>query len=130
MNAFATIEQYDARFPGRTVGDATLQTVLEDATLAVMTALDKAHVDYSDPTEDFADRLARVTVSVADRLVPRDYDVPVGVTQASMSAVGFSESYSYSQRYGTGKLLDSELDLLGIRYNGRIGWAQMGGRDD
>jgi hypothetical protein len=76
MNAFATIEQYDARFPGRTVGDATLQTVLEDATLAVMTALDKAHVDYSDPTEDFADRLARVAAQIVAR--------PDGATGASV----------------------------------------------
>lgn len=130
MKAFATKEQYDARFPGRTASDETLEVVLEDATLAVQTALDRAHVDYSEPTESFAERLARVTVSVADRLVPKDLDVPVGVTQTSMSAVGFSESFSYGPRYGTGKLLDSELDLLGIKHNGRAGWAQIGGRDD
>ena len=130
MEAFATKEQYDLRFPGRTVSDATLEVVLEDATLAVQSALDRAHIDYGSPSEAFAERLSRVTVSVADRLVPRDYDVPVGVTQTSMSAVGFSESFSYGPRYGTGKLMDSELDLLGIKHNGRVGWAQIGGSDD
>ena len=43
---------------------------LMDATLAIAAVLDKNHVDYSAPSEEFADRLMRVCRSVANRILP------------------------------------------------------------
>ena len=112
--AYATKAQYDARYPGRTVGDAMLDECLEDASTAIDVALEGAGIDVSDVSEDMEDRMMRVCRSVANRMVPAGTDVPVGVTQASITAVGFTQSYSYGTTYGTPKLLKSELALLGI----------------
>lgn len=115
MQAFATIEQYDARFPGRTAADGTLMACLEDATAAITEAMSERGIDCSQADEGLADRLMRVCRSVANRILPQvQQDVPQGVTQASISAVGFTQSYSFGATYGTPRLLDSELDMLGI----------------
>lgn len=127
MEAFATKEQYDARYPGRTASDEVLTECLMDATLAIMAALDNAHVDYSDPSEDFAERLMRVCRSMANRLVPSGgTDVPVGVTQMGMTAGPYQRSFTFAQSYGIPKMLPSELSMLGIGAS-RIGWAPLGG---
>lgn len=130
MQPFASIEQYDARFPGRTATDETLTACLEDATAAIMTALDGRGVSYDDPSEAFADRLMRTCRSVANRILPQAVtDVPQGVTQASISAVGFAQSYSFGATYGTPKLLDSELDMLGIGGGSYVFAEPHGGND-
>ena len=128
MQTFATRDQYDARFPGRKFSDDVLDACLEDATVAIQNVLDRRGVDWRSPTEELSDRMMRTCRAVADRLAPKASDVPVGVTQASITAVGFSRSYSFGASYGTPKLLDSELDMLGLGRAG-IGWAQLGGRD-
>ena len=129
MTTYATIEQYDARFPGRTASDETLTACLEDATAAIDETLDERGVDPATMGETMADRCMRVCRSVANRLLPQGAsDMPQGVTQASITAVGFQQSYSFGLSYGTPKLLDSELDMLGFGRVG-VGWAQLGGKD-
>ena len=119
METFANTEQYDERFPGRTASDETLTACLEDATVAIIEALDERGIDASDADEALLDRCMRVCRSVANRLLPQGAsDMPQGVTQASITAVGFQQSYSFGLSYGTPKLLDSELDMLGF---GRVG---------
>ena len=113
MEAFATVEQYEARFGA--VSDRTmLVECLEDATAAVMAALDSAHVDYSEPDERLKCRLMRVTRSVANRIMPSGSEYAMGVTQVSTTAGPYTEQVSFTPAYGTPKLLPSELDLLGI----------------
>ena len=130
LQTFATIEQYDARFPGRTAADGTLTACLEDATAAIMTELDQRGIPYESPDEAFADRLMRTCRSVANRILPQAAsDVPQGVIQASISAVGFTQSYSYGTAYGTPKLLDSELSMLGIGGGTYVYAEPYGGRD-
>ena len=113
MTPFATVEQYVARF-GPVDNTEMLEACLLDATAAIMARLDKAHIDYSDPSEDFEYRLMSVCRSMANRIMPSGSDIPAGVTQASMTAVGFTESMSFTPSYGTPKPLPSELAMLGI----------------
>ena len=111
--AFATVEQYAARF-GEVADTAVLAECLDDASAAIRAALAPYGVDCSDVSEDFADRLMRVCRSVANRLMPSESAMPQGVTQASMTAVGFTQQYTFGTTYGTPKLLPSELKMLGI----------------
>lgn len=131
MQSFATIEQYDARFPGRTASNETLQACLDDASAAIANALESRGIAWDEPSEELEDRMMRACRSVASRILPQDesLDLPVGLTQATMGAGSYTRSYSFSGSYGTPKLLPSELDMLGIG-GGRVGWARLGGHDD
>jgi hypothetical protein len=116
MTPFATIAEYDVRFPGRTASDTTLAACLESATASIAEALDKAGIDWANPSESLSFRMMDVCRSVANRILPQEgtVDIPQGVTQTSITAVGFQQSYSFSPSYGVARLLPSELDLLGI----------------
>ena len=128
MQSFCTVEQYEARY-GEVIDESTLQECLEDCTAVICARLDRAGIDYSSPSEDYADRLMRVCRSMAYRIAPDESFVPPGVTQASMNAGGFSQSMTFSSYYGTPKILPSEMVLLGIPQS-RIGfWRLRGGED-
>ena len=132
MDPFCTVEQYQARF-GVVVDTGVLQECLSDASALICAKLDAAGIGYSAPSEDFADRLMRVCRSMASRMMPAsDADIPFGATQMGMTAGPYNRQYTFSGGgYGTPKLLDSELDLLGVRAaRGGVGWARMGGADD
>ena len=121
MDPFATVAQYDARFPGRTASNEVLEECLMDATMAIVKVLDRKGVSYADPDEQFAYRLMSVCRSVANRIMPSD--MPVGATQFSMTAGPYAQTTSYSPTYGLPKLLKSELDMLGF-LGGSIGFAR------
>lgn len=120
--AYATIEQYDARFPNRTVSDATLQACLNDASEAIEVELDSAGIDYSEPTEKFAARLASVCCSVASRILPTASDIPQGATNVSMTAGPYSQSFEMPTAYSAAALNKYERKLLGI--GGKLGFAR------
>lgn len=122
MQAFATIEQYDARYPNRVVADEVLEECLLSATATIMNALNSRGIDYENPDELMAFNLMDVCRSVANRIVPTESAYPQGITQASMSAVGFTEAYTFGSSYGVAKLLPGELKQLGI--SGAIGFAR------
>ena len=124
MDAFATIGDYTARF-GDVADTALLSECLDDASAAMRARLDAAGVDYSDPSDDYADRLMRVCRSVANRLMPSGDTLMQGATQVSTTAGPFSQQFTFGSPYGTAKLLPSELDLLGIG-GGGVGWATLG----
>lgn len=129
MEPFATREDYDARFGGRTASDTALDECLADATAAICAALDARHVDYSQPSAEFADRLMRVCRSVANRIMPTGSGIPAGVTQMSTTAGPYQQTFSMPTAYGLPKLVPSELAMLGLG-SSRVGWAPMGGCDD
>lgn len=129
MEAFATKEQYDARFPGREASDEMLGECLGDATEAICAVLDARGIDYSEPSEEFAARLMRVCRSVANRIMPSGSDIPMGATQVSTTAGPYQQTFSLPSAYSSPKLLPSELSMLGIG-GSRIGWARLGGGDD
>lgn len=123
--AYATVEQYEARF-GPVHDRAMLQECLEDCTAAINEELDKRHVDHDDPSEDFAYRLMSVCRSMANRVMPSDGgDIPVGATQASFTAGPYTQQYTLGATYGTPKPLPSELSMLGL--GARIGCGLIGG---
>lgn len=128
MEPFATVSDYTARF-GSVTDEGVLAECLGDATAAIAAALDSRGIDYSDPSEEFEDRLMRTCRSVANRLMPAGTDVPVGVTQSSITAGSYSQTMSYTPSYGVPKLLPSELSMLGIG-GGGIGWAPLGASND
>ena len=114
MEAFATVDDYVNRY-GVVEDDDILEECLKDASVAIRVALDKAGVSYENPSEDFADRLMRACRSVANRILPSNNDnYMAGVTQMSTTAGPYSQQYTFSGTYGTPKLVQSELDLLGI----------------
>ena len=129
MDAFATAKEYDARFPGREASDEMLEECLADATAAIAAVLDARNVDYSDPSDELADKLMRVCRSVANRIMPSGSDVPVGATQMSMTAGSYQQTFSMPAAYSSPKLIPSELAMLGLG-SSRVGWAPIGGRDD
>ena len=128
MDAFATIGQYEARF-GEVADEDVLAECLADASAAIRAAFAGRDVDLEDPGDELSDRLMRVCRSVANRIMPSGSDVPAGVTQMTETAGVYSQTMSYTPAYGTPKLLQSELDLLGIG-GARVGWARLGGHDD
>ena len=121
MQAFATIEQYDARYPNRVVADEVLEECLLSATATIMNALNSRGIDYENPDELMAFNLMDVCRSVANRIMPSD--MPMGATQFSMTAGPYTQTTSYSPTYGLPRLLKSELDMLGF-LGGSIGFAR------
>ena len=124
--SYATVAQYEARFG--TVSDTEmLQACLDDCTTAINVKLDNAGIDHASPSEDFATRLMMVCRSMANRVMPASpADVPVGVSQMSMSAGPYQQSWTYTSAYGTPKMLPSEMELLGIP-RARIGCGLIAG---
>ena len=112
--SYATVEQYQARF-GTVANTDMLQECLDDCTAVINQQLAAHDIDYSDPTEEYADILMRVCRSMANRVYPADNSgIPQGATSFSESAGVYSQSFNFSTTYGTPKLLPSELALLGI----------------
>ena len=129
--SYATVEQYVARY-GEVADADLLQECLDDCSAAIEAELDRRGVDYASPSESFADRLMRVCRSMANRVMPNEgsADIPVGATQASITAGPYNQQFTFATTYGTPKMLDSELRLLGIGGT-RIGFGALaGGADD
>lgn len=130
VTSYATVTQYETRY-GIVADTATLQECLDDCTAAINAELDRYGIDYSDPSEDYADRLMRACRSMAHRVMPSsdDADIPVGATQASFTAGPYSQQFTLAAAYGTPRVNADERILLGIP-RGRIGCGLIVGSDD
>lgn len=113
MAAFATVDQYTARF-GAVADEGVLQQCLDDASAVILATLEQHGIDYMDMGDEYADRLMRVCRSMANRIMPTDAEMPAGATQASMTGGPYSQSWTFSAPYGTPKMLASEMHLLGL----------------
>lgn len=113
MDAFATPEQYEARF-GAPPDEGVLRECLADCTLAIMAELDAHGIDYSDPDEALKARLASVCRSMASRVMPQTDGLPQGATALTESANGFSRSVQLVAGYSAPRMLDGEMRMLGI----------------
>ena len=113
MKAFASVEDYEARY-----GDADepeiLAEILMDATREIAAALDKANISYSDVSEDFAARLMQACRSMAYRAMGDDTDVPLGATQYSQGAGGYTKQFTFSNPYSELYISKAERRLLGL----------------
>ena len=129
--SYATIGQYELRY-GAVSDTRMLQECLDDCTTAINVELSRRGIDYSDPSEEFADRLMRACRSMANRVMPVEggADIPVGATHASFTAGPYNQQFTLRTAYGTPKVGDYEKLLLGIA-GGRIGCGRIsGGSDD
>ena len=111
MAAYATVSDVQARM-AHTMSEAEqaiCSTLLDDA--AVM-------IDSVAPTAE-ADAKKVVSCRMVIRGMPADdsgSQVPVGATQGSMSALGYSQSWTFGSSGGTGELYLGKTDrqLLGL----------------
>jgi hypothetical protein len=124
--AYATIEQYERRYG--VVADADmLDECLEECSAYIDEELDKRGIDHADPSETYAYRLMMACRSLAHRIMPAsgETDVPVGVTQMSLTTGPYNRQFTFGGGYGTPKLNDYERNLLGI--GARIGFGALAG---
>ena len=121
MTAFATTTQYRAKYD-TDLSDAVLTVWLDDATDIMAAEMDRAGVDYSTPSEDFAARLCRVCRDMVHRAIgdgsASAMSIPFGATQASMAAGGYSESFTMGNPYGDLYMKAVEKKQLGITSGG------------
>ena len=125
MTAFATTTQYRAKYD-TDLTDAVLTVWLADASDIMAAEMDRAGVDYSNPSEAFAARLCRVCRDMVRRAIgdgsKASFAIPYGSTQASMAAGGYSESFTIGNPYGDLYMKAAEKRELGI-YSGGFGVA-------
>ena len=129
--SYATVTDYQARY-GDVEDLVMLQECLDDCSAVIDAELDRRGIDYTSPSESFADRLMRACRSMANRVMPTEgsADIPVGATQASFTAGPYNQQFTLKTAYGTPKVGDYEKSLLGIA-GARIGCGRIsGGSDD
>lgn len=127
--SYASAEDYQARY-GEVEDVDLLQECLDDCSAVIDAELDRCGIDRADPSGSLADRMMRVCRSMANRVMPSGgADIPVGITQMSLTTGPYNRQYTFTGGYGTPKMLDSERRMLGI--GARIGFGALaGGRDD
>ena len=112
--SYATVNDVQARLlRDLSVDEQTVAaTLLEDAGVIIDTFNAYAPVD------------AKKVVScrmVIRALGTDDTDIPMGATQCSMSALGYSQSWTLSGGASVGELYLSKLDKQMLGYNNKIG---------
>ena len=112
--SYATVNDVQARLlRDLSVDEQTVaETLLEDAGVIIDTFNAYAPVD------------AKKVVScrmVIRALGTDDTDIPMGATQGSMSALGYSQSWTLSGGASVGELYLSKLDKQMLGYNNKIG---------
>ena len=121
MTAFASVAQYRLKY-GSDMSDAELEVWLGDASDIMAFEMDRAGVDYSAPSEEFATRLCRVCRDMVHRAIgdgsQANASIPFGATQASMSAGGYSESFTIGNPYGELFLKERERVAIGVGIGG------------
>ena len=129
--AFATVEQYLARYPDTTAPEQAIDALLEDATDAIEGELAPRGIDWEGAGEDFAAKLARVCCIVAHRAIPVGDGSPaaLGATQTTQTAGSYSFSASYSNGYGEVYLSKSDRIKLGIADGTYVYAEPFGGED-
>ena len=121
MEAFATTYDYRAKY-STDMDDDALEVWLADASDIMAVKMDRAGVDYSQPDSKFATRLMRICRDMVHRAIgdgsEASASIPYGVTQASMSAGGYSESFTIGNPYGDLYIKADELKALGVGSGG------------
>ena len=114
--AYATVADVEARM-GRELSaaeEAVCAVLLEDAAVLIDAAAPNAS----------ADAKKVVSCRMVIRVLPSDEggsQVPVGATQGSMSALGYSQSWTFGATGGTGELYLGKTDRQLLGLGNRIG---------
>ena len=128
MEAFCTTQQYIARY-GQVSDTGMLGECLLDATAQLTSALRSRGID---PADLDGDLLMQACRQMANRVMPSEdlpVDMPAGVTQFGMTGGPYSRQVSFSAPYGSVKVSEAELELLGLS-GPRIGWLPLAGDRD
>lgn len=126
--SYATTDEYQARY-GEVSDEDVLQECLDDCSAVIDAELERRGIDHADPSGSLADRMMRVCRSMANRVMPSGgADIPVGITQMSLTTGPYNRQYTFTGGYGTPKMLDSERRMLGI--GARIGFGALAGDGD
>ena len=123
--AFADVNDVEARWRPLTADEAQRADVLLGDASAMLAAL--VEVDPCSPTQ--GDILRSVCCSMVIRAMAATEADNLGVSQASMTAGPYTQSWTYSNSSGDMYLTRNEKRLLHIG-GGRVGWAPLGGRHD
>ena len=112
MCAFATAEDYEARY-GTVPEAARVAVLLEDAGVFLESELARSgkRVDGGDALQAAA--LKRISCRLAHDMLSASSDMS-GVSQESMTAGPFSNSWTFVNPTGAFKLLPSERRTLGV----------------
>lgn len=108
--AFADVSDLESRWRDLSAGEEARAAVLLDDASAMLETL--VEVDASD--EQQAAMLKIVCCNMVQRAMASTENDLFGVSQQSMAAVGFSQSYSYANPSGDMYLTKYEKRLLGI----------------
>lgn len=116
MDAFATVEEYRARYPDDDTDDGVLESVLLEATDLISAEMDEHDIDYSDPSESFTYRLMRICRTVAHRAIgsTSNPDVPFGAMEFSETNDFVNAATKFANPYGDLFLTEQERRSLGI----------------
>lgn len=111
-STFATVDQYEARY-GPVADRGRLAETLSDATRLIAAECAAVGIDTSAP--EMADALMQACRSVAARAMQAlDAGAPLGVTQFSQGAGGFSESWSMANPSAEVYLTKTDRAMLGL----------------
>ena len=111
--SYATLNDVQARLTRDLTPDeqSVCTTLLDDAGVII------------DAFNKDADAGVKLVVScrMVIRAIGADNDLPMGATQGSMSALGYSQSWTIGSGGGVGELYLSKLDKQMLGYGNRIG---------
>ena len=112
MAAYAEVTDIEARL-GRTF-DTTETAICNSLLLEAVDLIDAYNVNAT------ADAKKTVSIRVVSRAIgSSDVDVPIGATQGSMSALGYSQSWTQGNGASTGEVYLGKVEkkLLGVGDN-------------
>lgn len=112
MGAFATVEDYVERYPG-TVDIDRVETLLKDAGSFLESELRRSGKEVDDSDESQRNALVRISCRLVNSMMDVS-DGMSGVSQSSMTAGPFSNSWTFANPTGAFKLLQSERKTLGV----------------
>lgn len=72
-----------------------------------------------------ADNKKVVSIRMVQRALVIDADIPMGATQGSMSAMGYSQSWTYGSNSSAGELYLSKLEKQLLGLGNKIGCTSM-----
>lgn len=112
--SYATVDDVQARILRDLTSDerTVATTLLEDAGVIIDTFNANATTDSKKVVS------CRMVIRA---LGSEDSDIPMGATQGSMSALGYSQSWTLSGGASVGELYLSKLDKQLLGYNNQIG---------
>ena len=130
--AFATVDEYLARYPDCTATSATIAALLEDASDVIEGEISPRGYDPADVA--YVAKLSRVCCSVAHRAMPsggqgQDVGLLTGATQASQTAGSYTLSASFSGGFGEVYLTRADRIKLGVASGAYVYAEPYGGED-